>query len=217
MSGHAAPGAPRALRSPWRSLHRQREAATLGIWIFIGSEAMFFAGALLAYAGSRALWPDAFAQAGRETDIVYGSINTALLLTSSFTMAIASQAARADLRTATLACLGLTMSLGLAFLAVKGLEYAQDISERLVPGPSFRLAVPQAQVFFAFYWLLTAVHALHMCIGLGASFVMWWQGWRRTRALASPAFEATALYWHLVDLVWIFLFPLLYLPGRSGP
>ncbi len=177
---------------------------------------MFFSGALLVYAAYRTLWPEAFAEAARETNIVYGTVNTALLLTSSLTMAIAAHGAHAGLRRLTLICLAATAALGLGFLTVKGFEYAEDIRKHLVPGPGFRLAAPQAQVFFAFYWLLTAVHALHMCIGLGATGTMLWQGWRRTRPLISPGFEATALYWHLVDLVWIFLYPLLYLVGRSG-
>lgn len=204
-----------ALHKPWRSLRREREAASFGLWVFLGSEVMFFACALTGYAVYRALWPEAFAAAGRETNILYGTVNTALLLTSSLTMAAAAEGARAELRRLTLGCLCATLAFGLAFLVVKGLEYAEDIEKHLVPGPDFRLEEPQAQVFFAFYWLLTAVHALHMTIGLGLVSTLTAQAWRGSRPLRSPAFEGAGLYWHFVDLVWILLYPLLYLLGRA--
>jgi cytochrome c oxidase subunit 3 len=204
-----------ALHKPWRSPRREREASEFGLWVFLGSEIMFFSCALTGYAVYRVLWPEAFAAAGREANILYGTLNTALLLTSSLTMAAAAEGARAELRRLTLVCLGLTLALGLAFLVVKGLEYAEDIEKHLVPGPGFRLAEPQAQVFFAFYWLLTGVHALHMTIGLGIVSTLLAQAWRGSRPLRSPAFEGAGLYWHFVDLVWIILYPLLYLMGRS--
>jgi cytochrome c oxidase subunit 3 len=177
---------------------------------------MFFGGALLTYAVYRSLYPDAFAAAARETDIVFGTLNTGLLLTSSLTIAVASAGARAGLRRLTLACLAATATLGLAVLVVKGFEYREDILKDLVPGPGFRLAaMPPAQIFFAFYWLATGVHALHLGIGIGIVGVLLAQGWRGERPLASPFFEGAALYWHFVDLVWILLYPLLYLAGRS--
>ncbi|MBL6458735.1 cytochrome c oxidase subunit 3 [Belnapia sp. T6] len=204
-----------ALHKPWRSLRRQREAAEFGLWVFLASEVMFFACALTGYAVNRVLWPEAFAAAARETNVLYGTINTGILLTSSLTMAVAAESARAGLRRLTLVCLGVTIAFGLAFLMVKGLEYAEDIEKHLVPGPGFRLDQPAAQIFFAFYWLLTAVHALHMTIGLCLVGTLLAQAWRGSRPLSSPAFEAAGLYWHFVDLVWIFLYPLLYLAGRS--
>ncbi len=204
-----------ALQKPWQSLRREREGASFGIWVFIGSEAMFFAGALLAYAAYRSLWPEAFAAAGRETSIVYGTANTALLLTSSLTMAVAAEGAGAGLRRLTLTGLAVTAVLGLAFLVVKGFEYREDIHKHLIPGAGFRLDEPQAQIFFAFYWLLTGVHALHLSIGIGILATLLVQAWRGSRPLASPAFEGAGLYWHFVDVVWIFLYPLLYLVGRS--
>jgi cytochrome c oxidase subunit 3 len=213
MSDIAAPEA--ALRKPWRSLRREREAAAFGIWVFIGSEVMFFGAALLAYAVYRSLWPEAFAAAGRETNISYGTVNTALLLTSSLTMAVATEGARAGLRRLTLLGLAATVAFGLGFLVVKGFEYREDIAKHLVPGAGFSLGEPQAQIFFAFYWLLTGVHAVHLSTGIGVATTLGVQGWRGSRPLASPAFEALGLYWHFVDLVWVFLYPLLYLAGRS--
>ncbi|TDH60875.1 cytochrome c oxidase subunit 3 family protein [Dankookia rubra] len=213
MSDIAARNA--ALRQPWRSLRRQREGAAFGIWIFLGSEVMFFGCALLTFAVYRSLWPDAFAAAARETNITYGTVNTALLLTSSLTMAAAAEGAAAGLRRLTLCCLAATVAFGIGFLVVKGFEYQEDITKHLVPGAGFRLEAPQAQIFFAFYWLLTGVHAVHLSTGIGIATVLGIQAWRGSRMLASPAFEALGLYWHFVDLVWVFLYPLLYLGGRS--
>ncbi|MDO9708773.1 cytochrome c oxidase subunit 3 [Paracraurococcus lichenis] len=213
MSGVAAREA--ALHKPYRSLRRQREASEFGLWVFLGSEVMFFACALAGYAVYRVLWTEPFAAAARETNIVFGTANTAILLTSSLTMAVAAEGSRAGLRRLTLLCLGATIAFGLAFLVVKGFEYREDIEKHLVPGPGFRLAAPAAQVFFAFYWLLTGVHALHMTIGIGIVSTLLVQAWRGSRPLPSPAFETAGLYWHFVDIVWIFLYPLLYLAGRS--
>src|SRR4051812_12966497 len=149
---------PAILREPWRSLPRQREAATLGIWAFLASELLFFGALILAYAICRIEHPVAFMAAARETDVVYGTVNTALLLTSSLTMAMAAQAAddRGNQR-AIAALLGVTAALGGAFLVIKGLEYAEDIDKGLVPGPGFALSQPGAQLFFALYWVMTAV------------------------------------------------------------
>ena len=190
---------------------------SFGIWVFLGSEVMFFSGALLAYAVYRHLYPAEFAAAAREAAIVYGSVNTALLLTSSLTMAAAAEGARARLRRLTLACLAVTVLLGLAFLVVKGFEYRKDLDEQLWPGPGFKLAdKPPAQIFWAFYWLATGVHALHLTIGIAVVTTLLVQAWRRTRPLGNPAFEGVGLYWHFVDLVWVFLYPLIYLVGRSS-
>ena len=115
----------------------------------------------------------------------------------------------------TLLFLVLTVALGSAFLAVKGFEYHKDITERLVPGPGFPLPDPASQIFFGFYWGMTALHALHMTAGLCVVGWLGWQAWTRRRALRSPAYEVVALYWHLVDIVWVFLYPLFYLGGRS--
>lgn len=214
MSGATAH--EQALHKPWHGMRRQREAAAFGTWVFVGSEVMFFAGALLLYAVYRHLWPLEFAAAGRETNIVYGTVNTAILLTSSLTMAAGAEGARVGLRRHTLICLGVTAALGLAFLVVKGFEYREDIHQQLLPGPDFRLQMPAAQIFFALYWLLTGVHALHLSIGIGIVTLLTVQAWRNSRPLVSPAFEAAGLYWHFVDLVWIFLYPLLYLMGRTS-
>jgi cytochrome c oxidase subunit III len=137
-------------------------------------------------------------------------------MTSSFTMAVAARAAEAHLRRAAHWCLAATIALGAAFLVVKGFEYAEDIRKHLVPGPGFRLEPPATQLFWAFYWIATGIHAVHLTIGIGAVGRLWLFSWLRELPLEeSPAAEATALYWHLVDVIWIFLFPIIYLVGRA--
>ena len=204
-----------ALREPWDSLRRQREAASFGTWVFLTSEAMLFAALMLVLAANRALYPDAFAAAGRETNIWFGTVNTAVLLTSSLAMAVGAKAAQARLRGLALGGMALTVALGAAFMAIKGFEWHEDIVEHLVPGPGFKLDDPPAQIFFALYWIMTGLHGLHVSGGLCVIGFLAWQAWRHRRPLGSPAFEAAALYWHLVDVVWVFLYPLLYLGGRS--
>src|SRR6476620_5959321 len=127
------------LKEPWHELSRQREGATFGIWVFLASEALFFGALLLLYTVDRISNPQVFIMAGRETDIWYGTINTAVLMTSSLTMAVAAQAAEADMRRLTIWCLAGTVALGLLFLVFKGFEYAEDIDKNLVPGVNFAL------------------------------------------------------------------------------
>jgi cytochrome c oxidase subunit III len=210
--------APALLREPWHDLRRQRDAATFGIWAFLASEVLFFGALILAYTICRIEHPAGFLAAARETDIVYGTVNTAVLLTSSLAMAMASQSAEAGgNRTSIAALLGVTAALGGAFLVVKGFEYAEDIRHGLVPGPGFALKQPGAALFFALYWVMTGVHAVHLTIGIGLAGRLGVQGMRGRIALGgNPQVEVTALYWHLVDIVWIVLYPLIYLPGRSG-
>jgi cytochrome c oxidase subunit 3 len=206
------------LREPWDRFERQRQAGKFGIWIFLASETLFFGALMLTYAVCRIEHPDAFAAAGRETNVWYGTMNTAILLTSSLTMAVASQAAAQSgrVRPLILSCLGATVALGLAFIVLKGFEYKEDIDKHLVPGAGFALSRP-AQLFYGFYWLVTGVHAIHLTIGIAlvARLVVLGVA-RRIQLRRSPELEVTALYWHLVDVVWIFLYPLIYLPGRAS-
>lgn len=213
------------LKHPWAEfdsavgMARERQGATFGIWVFLASEALFFGALLLTYTVYRVEHPAAFALAARETNVWYGTINTAVLLTSSLTMAMAAQAAaaKADMRRLVLWCLAGTVALGLAFLIVKGFEYKEDFDNDLVPGPSFPLSQPAAQIFFALYWIITGVHAIHLTIGIGLVSRLWLLGLRGSMPLEqSPEVEVTALYWHLVDIVWIFVYPLIYLPGRAS-
>jgi cytochrome c oxidase subunit 3 len=208
--------APRALREPWPTLQRQEEGVSFGVWVFLASEALFFGGLFLSYLVYRNIYPEPFHIASRETDVSYGTLNTAILMTSSLTMALAARAAAAKLRRMALWCLAATLALGAAFLVVKGLEYREDIVKHLLPGPDFALSPPATQLFFALYWIMTGVHAIHLSVGMGIVFATWWSLKRRRLPLQTPRLEAVALYWHLVDIVWVILLPLLYLIGRAS-
>jgi cytochrome c oxidase subunit III len=211
-----------ALAHQFENLEQQREASTLGMWVFLGTEMLFFGGALTAYSIYRTWYPEAFAAGSHSLDITLGAVNTAILITSSLTMALAVHAAQTGRRKALLALLAATMALGAAFLGIKAVEYAQKFAEHHVPGPSFHFEeaalAAHAQIFFSLYFVLTGLHALHMIIGLGIMTWMLWWSWNGTITpeYASPI-EISGLYWHFVDIVWIFLFPLLYLLGRHGP
>ncbi|HZR82239.1 MAG TPA: cytochrome c oxidase subunit 3 [Candidatus Binatia bacterium] len=197
---------------------QQFEASTLGMWIFLATEVLFFGGALSAFAYYYWQNADAFEAASNHLDLVAGTINTAVLLSSSLSMVLAVHAAQTAGRGRQIFWLLVTFALGAAFLGIKTYEYAHKFHEGLVPGPFFRYAgpnAPQHEMFISFYFALTGLHALHMIIGLGIMgtlTVLSWRGW------FSPAYftpvEVSGLYWHFVDIVWIFLFPLLYLLGR---
>jgi len=210
-----------ALAHQFDSLGQQTEAATLGMWVFLVTEVLFFGGLFATYAVYRAWYPSGFAAASHELDITLGGINTAVLITSSLTMALAVHAAQTGQRGRLLTCLVLTMVLGAIFLGIKGVEYMHKFAEHHVPGPGFHFEPAEqarhAQIFFSLYFIMTGLHALHMVIGIGIMIVMlvWsWRG-RITTEYASPI-EISGLYWHFVDIVWIFLFPLLYLIGRHA-
>jgi cytochrome c oxidase subunit 3 len=183
---------------------------------------LFFGGVFAAYSIYRSWYPDAFAAGSHSLDITLGAVNTAILITSSLTMALAVHAAQTGRRQALVMFLLATMALGAAFLGIKAIEYGQKFAEHHVPGASFHFeeeALAQhAQIFFSLYFVMTGLHALHMIIGLGIMTWMLWWAWNGTisRDYASPI-EISGLYWHFVDIVWIFLFPLLYLIGRHGP
>ena len=202
------------LREPWPNVERQRYGATFGIWTFLATELLFFGALFLTYAVYRSLHPEAFRAASHATDIVYGTTNTVILLTSSLIMTIAERAATDGLRRVTSTCLLLTAALGIAFLVVKGFEYSNDISKGLVPGPEFRLHPASTQLFWALYWVMTVVHAIHLTIGIGAVLLLMVLVNRNAIPLRTPASEVISLYWHLVDVIWVTLYALIYLPGR---
>jgi cytochrome c oxidase subunit 3 len=204
-----------ALRKPWPHLRMQREGVSLGMWLFLASEVLFFGALICSYAVYRSFNAEAFRIAGAHTQIVYGSINTVLLLTSSLTMTVALRAATVRWRELTLACLAVTAALGIAFLVCKGLEYREDLKEHLFPGPAFPLSPPATQLFWGCYWIMTGIHALHLSAGIGVVAAVFVLFQRRTIPVQGSTMEGVAIYWHFVDCVWIVLFPLLYLAGRS--
>jgi cytochrome c oxidase subunit 3 len=200
---------------------QQRTAAELGMWVFLATEVMFFGGMILLYTAYHYVYPHSFAHASRHLDVVIGGVNTAVLLGSSLTMALAVHGARAGFRRLLLVGLALTIVLGAVFLTLKGVEWHHKWEDALVPGLRFHLEAEDAgaqEIFFLLYFTMTGVHALHLIIGLGVVGTMLWLAWR---GRFSPAYynpvEVSGLYWHFVDIVWIFLLPMLYLIGRHGP
>ena len=205
-----------ALRDPWTSLERQRESAVFGMWLFLGTEVLFFGAIFAGYSVYRFLHPAAFLSAARATNIYFGSINTFLLLTSSFVMAAGTLAAREGLFRFARICFPVTAALGTLFLILKGFEYSDDLDKHLVPGPGFPLPQSGAEIFWTFYWIMTLIHAVHLLIGIAAVLRLEIASREDPEWLKdSPSAEVTALYWHFVDVIWVVLFPLLYLPGRS--
>ena len=208
-----------ALAEQFREMPQQKEAATLGMWTFLATEVLFFGAMFTAYIAYRQAYPRAFAEASRHTVLLLGTINTAVLLTSSLTVALSIHAARENRPRTAFRLLLITILLGLAFLGVKGFEYHSDIIEHLWPGPTFRPGLPrQAQLFWFLYWVMTGVHALHVTVGIGLLSVMAWMTARGKFSVTyHTPLEMSGLYWHFVDIVWIYLYPLLYLVHRYSP
>lgn len=197
---------------------QQRETALFGMWVFLATEVLFFGGLFMAYILYRHVYPVDFAVASRHTDLLYGTLNTGILLTSSLTMALAVHAAHNDRSASSLRCLLLTLLFAAGFLVVKGLEYHEDYLEHLVPGPGFDSGLPpHAAIFFWLYWTMTGLHAIHVTVGIGVLSIIAWMTRRGkfSNAYYTPV-EIAGLYWHFVDLVWIFLYPLLYLIDRHS-
>jgi cytochrome c oxidase subunit 3 len=198
---------------------QQFYAATLGMWLFLLTEIMFFGGVFTAYVYYRSVYPAAFAHGSHHLDVTLGAINTVVLIASSFTMVLAVHAAQTGRVRRIFSALLATMTLGSVFLVIKGFEYHHKFVEGLVPGPLWRYMAPDAdkqQLFMSIYFSMTGLHALHMVIGIG---VLAWIAVRAWRGAFDAHYytpvECVGLYWHFVDIVWIFLFPLLYLLGRS--
>jgi cytochrome c oxidase subunit 3 len=199
---------------------QQHEASSLGMWTFLVTEIMFFGGMFLGYTIYRASYTEAFTHASNHLDVVLGTINTAVLIASSLTVALAVHAAQESKRRALLVFLALTIVLGLVFLGIKFTEYYHKYEERLIPGWTFQYEgenPARAALFFSFYFAMTGMHALHMVIGIGIFLVLSFSAWRgRYSQYYYTPVELAGLYWHFVDIVWIFLFPLFYLLGRHG-
>ena len=211
---------PSHVRHQFEDADQQSKTSTLGMWVFLLTEIMFFGGMFVAYTVYRNMYPKAFASTSMHMNPIWGAVNTIVLICSSLTMALAVRSAQISARRALIIFLILTMIFGAMFLGVKAIEYHEHWKEHTVPGFGFQYEEKeffhQAQIFFCFYFFMTGFHALHMIVGLG---LMTWL----LRASIKGRFhsgyytpvEIGGLYWHFVDIVWIFLFALLYLIGHT--
>lgn len=280
VSAHEHHYHPPGLQHQFEDMGQQQESASIGMWMFLAQEIMFFGGLFTAYLVFRAKFPMAFAAGSNHLDIYWGAGNTVVLIVSSLTMALAVHYAQLGKRMAQVVCIILTMILGATFLGVKAIEYYAKWNEGIVPVAGLNRKTPvgeapvaehnttgghtaaeyrnpkgdfqwhdaslaqkafdsnyltsaekvgyytngaldpdkfrdKVRIFYWIYFAMTGLHALHMIIGLG---LMAWLGWRAWRGEFTGEYyapvEMSGLYWHFVDIVWIFLFPLLYLLGR---
>ena len=229
MSGSPATTAgQRELRHHFADLQQQANTASLGMWLFLVTEVMFFGGMFCAYLIYRLMYFKDFAAASQSIDPLWGGINTAVLLVSSWTMAMAVRCAQLGQQKLMAIFLLFTMFFGTVFLGVKAKEYHDKYVEHHIPGLNFKfddklLGQPDyvvnqnhAQMFFSLYFAMTGMHALHMIIGLGLmAYLIVASGMGKFDKTYYTPVENIGLYWHFVDVVWIYLFPLIYLISRT--
>ncbi len=197
---------------------QQHESVSLGMWIFLLTEIMFFGGIFFTYAVYRYLYPEMFHDMSHHLDVTLGTLNTAVLLTSSLTMALAVNAAQRGLQKRLVTMLSVTCAAGLVFLVVKFFEYSHKFHVGSVPGPLWDFENPygnKAQLFYSLYFAATGLHGFHVLIGVVLIGVFAINAYRGKYPVqrAQPV-EMVGLYWHFVDLVWLYVFPLFYLIGR---
>ena len=210
-----------ALREQFDTAAQQRDASTLGMWIFLITEVMFFGGMFLAYSIYRGKYPEVFAVASSSLNVYIGAANTVVLLCSSFTMVMAVRASQLGKRSGIIFWLILTLILGMTFLGVKAFEWNEKFEMHHVPGMAgFHLdgvgtSQGPASIFFSLYFAMTGLHAMHMVVGVGILTMLIFQAkaGKFSAEYWTPV-DISGLYWHFVDIVWIFLFPLLYLIDR---
>jgi cytochrome c oxidase subunit III len=204
----------------YADLSQQGETAQLGMWVFITTETLFFGALIFTYFLYRNTYPHEFAEAAKDAVLWCGSVNIGLIMTSSLTMVLALIAAADGRRRALVYWLLATAFLGICFLSVKGYEYYLDYNDHVVPAVNFFIKPGEAragELFWVFYFVATGLHAIHLTIGIG--LVLYMLLWRVRRGEITPTYyaplEVVGLYWSFVDTVWIFLFPAIYLVGRS--
>ena len=215
------PGSAAVVPEPqFANLDHQGETAQFGIWVFLVNETIFFGVLIFAYFLYRWSYPRQFAIAAKDAVLWCGSVNFVLLLTSSLTMALAVVAAERGARRALVRWLIATAALGCVFLAVKGFEYYLDYLDKVVPVVRFDVKPgegQQGELFWVFYWVATGLHAVHLTIGVG--LILYLLLWRIRRGEITPEYyaplEVVGIYWSFVDTVWLFLYPSIYLVGRS--
>lgn len=214
--------AEHAFQHHFASMDQQRETATFGMWMFLVTEIMFFGGLFCAYLLYRHTYYNAFVEGSQKMNIILGATNTAVLICSSLTMALGVRAAQMGKQKLMVMLLLATILFGFGFLGIKGVEYHEHWENHEFPGPNFHFTTgdpahpatdaAHTEIYFSLYWAMTGLHAFHMIIGIG---LVTWLVIAGTRGAFNPQYynpvENVGLYWHFVDLVWIYLFPLLYL------
>ncbi|MFP2956828.1 cytochrome c oxidase subunit 3 family protein [Myxococcus sp. 1LA] len=190
-------------------------AAHMGMWVFLASEVMLFTALFTAYALYRLAYPEVFHLGRTHMDVMLGTLNTYVLVSSSILVALAIASIRAGSELAACALLSGAVLLGVAFLSIKGIEYAHHAHDKALPGAHYayaKFAIPGANLYFTLYWVMTGIHALHVTVGIGVLAVMAFRtlGGSFSAAYHTPL-ELGGMYWHLVDVIWLFLWPLLYL------
>ena len=210
------------LYGQFEDLNQQRDSASLGMWVFLSTEVLFFGGMFMTYTLNRSTYPDAFAKASTSIGLPLGTVNTIVLIASSLTMAMSVWASQVGKKKLLTTMLILTLILGSVFLGIKGVEYHEKFVEHHVPGLNYNFEPgasvglnAHTQLFFSLYFAMTGLHALHMIVGAGLLIWLIKQSLhgRFTPEYSTPV-DLIGLYWHFVDIVWIFLFPLLYLIDR---
>ncbi|GMV42729.1 MAG: cytochrome c oxidase subunit III [Myxococcales bacterium] len=214
-SAEAAHEHPPGLQHHFHTPEQQRSSAKLGMWVFLAQEILFFGGLFMAYAAYRFFYPETFLEAHEHLSIPMGGTNTLVLITSSLTMALAVRAAQTGDQRKLLLNLAWTFLFACVFLVIKYFEYSAKFEHGLLPGKFYAAhehIAGEPQIFFGLYFVMTGLHGLHVLAGM---VVIAWVFIRARQGRYSPAYftpvENVGLYWHLVDLIWIFLFPLLYL------
>jgi cytochrome c oxidase subunit III len=210
----------RLLEIQYATLEQQGDTAELGIWVFLVNETIFFGALIFTYFLYRFAYPQEFAAAARDTVLWCGTVNLAILLISSLTMVLAINAAAQDEPRAMFWWLVATAALGCAFLGIKGYEYYLDFEDKVVPVVAFEAKPGEGragELFWVFYWVATGLHAIHLVTGIG--LVLYMLLWRIPRGEITPAYyaplEVVGIYWSFVDAVWVYLYPCIYLVGRS--
>jgi cytochrome c oxidase subunit III len=205
------------LREQFATPAQQRETTMIGMWVFLITEVLLFGALFTAFTAYRISSPQAFDLGSKDMEIVLGSINTAVLLCSSFTMALSVYFSEAGKDKMVMLFLVVTMLLGTIFLALKFTEYYEHYADHKVPGLWFEEQSPMApkiQMFFVFYFIMTGLHAFHMLIGLGILSVLLFRTLLGSiTAQYHTPIEVGGLYWHFIDIVWIFLYAIFYIPG----
>lgn len=214
-AGHAHGDHPAFLAHHFHDAPQQKSAVKFGMWLFLVQEILFFAGLFMAYFAFRALYPETWLAAHELLDKRMGAFNTVVLLTSSLTMALAVRACQLDDIKGCVRYLWITIGCAFGFMIVKYFEYSHKFHEGLLPGRFYTHAgdvVPGQFLFFSFYFMMTGLHGIHVAIGMAAILVLLRRAYKGhfSAAYFGPV-EITGLYWHLVDIIWIYLFPLMYL------